>query len=58
MTNLGNDIKILKILEQIKQMNEDASIEIIDNVITVTNGNPDLIMYLLLLFGKVKTINN
>lgn len=34
-------------------MNEDVGIEIIDNVITVTNSTKEFTSYLLLLFGKV-----
>ena len=49
MTNLTNEL----IIEQIKQMNEDVGIEVIDNVITVTNSTKELTSYLLLLFGKV-----
>lgn len=64
MTNLGNNLSTVKIIEQIKQIHEVANegteradenilVEVIDNVITVTNCNNDYISYLVLLFGKV-----
>lgn len=53
MTNLTTDINLALIIEQIKQMDENVVIEIIDNVITVTNCTNEYISYLLLLFGKV-----
>ena len=49
MTNLY----LARVIEQIKQIDENVVIEVIDNVITVTNGTEDLTSYLLLLFGKV-----
>lgn len=54
MTNLY----LNQILAEIKQMNKEVIIDIVDNVVTVTNGNNNIINYLLLIFGKVKVTNN
>ena len=53
MISLTDNIKLALIIEQIKQINENVIIEIIDNVITVTNCNENYISYLVILFGKV-----
>jgi alanine-alpha-ketoisovalerate/valine-pyruvate aminotransferase len=47
------NLYLARVIEQIKQINEDVIIEVVDDVITVTNGTEDIYSYLLLLFGKV-----